>query len=177
MKILKRMECLVIVFCLAMTITGYASELEWGKVVGYYNECTLLSESELSSINEYYSIKRGEILSGVSSEIRNEQNGTMTIIIATYAHHDVDKVFHTAFLDKWDDDLEDWQQIKTWDFEQYKEDTDDGTISFLSTTIKLSGYETNKYYRVRALHGVKYNGDTEACATRTDGVLITDGPT
>lgn len=177
MKVIRRTSCLIMVFCLLMSFNGYASELSWSDVATGLEESILLSNDKLSSQDEYVGVKRGEILAGASAQIINGQDGSMTICVDTFAHHDVDKVFHTVFLDKWIDDEEYWSTIETWDFEQYKEDTEDGTISYLSTSIKLTGYETNKYYRVRALHGVKYLGDTEACATRTDGVLITDGPT
>lgn len=177
MKLLKRIGCLTMVLCMLMSLTGYAEELSWEDVPGNHSESTLLQNGEVSSKDEYHGVKRGEFLAGASSEIRNEQDGTITVIIDTYAHHNVDKVFHTAFLDKWDEDINDWDQIESWDFAQRKEDSEDGTVSYLSTVITLTGYETNKYYRVRALHGVKYKGDTEACATQTDGVLITDGPT
>lgn len=177
MKGLKRILSVTMAFCMLMSFTGYADTLSWGEVPGNYNESVLLVNGAASSKDEYRGVRRGEFLAAASSEIINEQNGTMTIIVDTFAHHDVDKVFHTVFLDKWNDDIEDWQQIESWNFAEYKEDTEDGTISYLSTTLTLTGYETNKYYRVRGLHGVKFNGDTEACATQTDGVLITDGPT
>lgn len=177
MKLLKRMGCLTMVLCMLMSLTGYAAELSWEDVPGNHSESTLLQNGEVSAKDEYHGVKRGEFLAGALSEIKNGQDGTITIHVDTFAHHDVDKVFHTVFLDKWNEDTEDWDQIKSWDFGMTKEETEDGTISQLNSTIKLSGYETNKYYRVRALHGVKYNGDTEACATRTNGVLITDGPT
>lgn len=177
MKLLKKLGCMTLLVSYLLTFTVYASEPTWTEVAGNSDESVLLINGELSSKDEYVGVKRGEFLAAASSEIANGQDGTMTIIIDTFAHHDVDKIFHTAFLDQWDEETEAWLPMDSWDFEQYKEDTEDGTISYLSTTIKLSGYETNKYYRVRALHGVKYLGDTEACATRTDGVLITDGPT
>lgn len=177
MKLLKRISCLGLIFCWLMTFTGYASDIEWEEVPGNYGHSELLSESETLSRDEYHTVARGDFLAGAVTQIVNEQNGSMTISIDTYAHHDVDKIFHTVFLDVWKDDTESWSQIEMWDFSQTKEETEDGTISQLNTSFTLYGYETNKYYRVRGLHGVKYLGDTEACATRTNGVLITDGPT
>ena len=50
----------------------------------------------------------------------------------------------------------------------------DGMLAYLTTSLTLTGYETGLYYRVRGLHGVEYNDELEACATESDGVLITD---
>lgn len=177
MKLVKRIVAFSIFFSLLMSLAGYAAELSWEDVQGNHDGSVLLSREEISSTDSYYSVKRGDFMSGGVTEIINGQNGSMTINIDTYAHYDVDRIFHSVFLDKWDADEQDWTQVGSWDFSKSKEETTNGKLSSLTTSFTLTGYETNKYYRVRGLHGVEYNDEIEACATETNGVLITDGPT
>lgn len=177
MRRLKRSVVLVIGMCLLLCFPVFANELSWENVPGNHDGSIFLPTSKLVARDEYRTVARGYFLSGGSAEIINEANGNIRINIDTYAHHDVDRIFHTVFLDQWDEEDQDWYQVNSWNFAETKEDTENGKLSDLLTTITVSGYETNKYYRVRGLHGVEYNGEAEACATETDGVLITDGPT
>ena len=84
---------------------------------------------------------------------------------------------HTVFLDIWEEENNYWRNLGYWDFEQTKEEAENGELYMLNTSFILTGCETQHYYRVRGLHGVEYNDELEACATETNGVLITDGPT
>jgi len=174
MKQVKRIVTLVISMCLLMSSVVYANGLTWENVAGNHNNSVLLSDTELSSKDEYHAIARGDFLSAGITEIINEQNGKLRINIDTYAHHNVDRIFHTVFLDQWDEDEQTWSQIDSWSFVESKEDTEDGSLSDLLTTITVSGCEVGKYYRVRGLHGVEYNDEVEATATETHGVLLTN---
>lgn len=174
MKQVKRIVTLIIGMCLLMSSVAYADVLPWITAAGDQNSSILLSATELSSKDESFSLARGDFLAAGITEIINEQNGNLRINIDTYAHHDVDRIFHTVFLDQWDEEEEDWYQIDTWNFVESKEDTDNGRLSDMLTTITVSGCEVGKYYRVRGLHGVEYNDEIEATATETNGVLLTD---
>lgn len=177
MKRIKAIITLVMGLTMMLNITGYASELSREDIPGNHETSILLPEGVLSSQDEYHAIARGDFLSSGALDITNRQNGTIFISIDTYAHHDVDSIFHTVFLDQWDTGIEDWRQVGYWDFTKTKEETADGKLSYLVTSFTVSGYPTGKYYRLRGLHGVEYNDEIEATATETDGVLITDGPT
>lgn len=177
MKVMKRAVILVVVLCMFVCQPAYASELTWENAPGNHGESILLSANELRSQNRYQTVARGVFLSSGVTQITNVQDGRIRINIDTYAHQDVDRVFHTVFLDKWSEEDQDWYLIDDWYFSKSKEEVSDGSLHELETVITLSGYETNKYYRVRGLHGVEYNGEVEACSTETNGVLITDGPT
>lgn len=177
MSKIRKVLVAVIGLCVFFSFTGYASTVTWESAPGNHGNSILLSENDIMARDEYRTVARGNFLSAGVSEIINEQNGNMRINIDTYAHHDVDRIFHTVFLDQWDEEDQDWYQVNSWNFAETKEDTEDGKLSDLLTTITVSGYETNRYYRVRGLHAAEYNGEVEACATETHGVLITDGPT
>ena len=175
MKIVKKVVILATTLSLMLSFSGYASEISWETVPGTHNESALLAEDKTVAEDTYQTVARGDFLSAGSLEIMNNQNGTIGINIDTYAHHVVDRIFHTVFVDQWDADAGDWTQIGSWNFSATREDVED--LHVLNTSFTLTGYETNKYYRARGLHGVEYNDEIEACATETDGVLITNGPT
>lgn len=171
---MKRLMALLICMCLVMSFPSYANEVTWDNVQGNHNESVLLPEDVISSYDEYRTVARGDFLAAATTRISNGQDGSIGIEINTYAHHDVDRIFHSVFLDQWDEEDQDWYQVNSWDFVESKEDTSSGTIHLLLTEFSVTGYEVGKYYRVRGLHGVEYNDEVEATATETDGVLLTD---
>jgi len=174
---MKRIVALAIVLCMTMYITGYASETPWEMASENHGNSVLLPAEEIGAKDEFHTVARGDFLSGGALEILNGQDGSMTINIDTYAHHNVDRIFHSVFLDQWDEDNQDWCQVNYWNFVRSKNDVENGELSYLITSFTVTGYETGKYYRVRGLHGVEYNDEVEATATETNGILITDGPT
>ena len=165
MKELRKITLLVIALIACMSQIAFAA-----------SSTTIVVNGETSSKSIYQNNGRGEFLAEGSVEIINNQDGTIDVVIATVAYRNVNRIFHTAHLDMWDEDSEDWVRQDTWSFEATEEDKPNG-LSLLTNTLTLSGYETNKYYRVRGLHGVELGDEIEACATETDGILITDGPT
>lgn len=177
MRNIKKFVALLICFCMFNSFTGFASDLTWENTPGNHDESTLLVNGELSASDEYRTVARGDFLSAGALDISNPEDGTIYIAIDTFAHFGVDRIFHTVFLDQWDAEEQDWIQVNHWNFVKSKEEEEDGTLNALYTSFTVSGYEVDKYYRVRGLHGAEYNDEVEACATETDGVLITDGPT
>jgi len=174
MRKLKKISALVIILSLLLSFHGYAYSLEWEDVPGNHGESSLLSLGEICARDEYRTIARGDFLSGGATDISNKQDGTLLIGIDTYAHRNVDRIFHTVFLDQWDEDEEDWYQVNSWNFVKSKNEVANGDLSMLLTSFTVSGYEVGKYYRVRGLHGVEYNDEVEATATETNGVLLTN---
>lgn len=173
MKILKRMCWLTILLCFLFSNTAWANELSWENVPGHHDQGTLLDASIISSKDSIHQYGRGEYLSEGSVEIINNGNGEIYIGAYTYSYVNADRILHHIFLDYWDEDREDWVQVGYWEFEKTQEESD-GELAGLTTAFTLNGYPTGRYYRVRGLHGVEYHDELEACATRTDGVLITD---
>lgn len=174
MKRLKSISIVTILLCFLFTCTAWANELNWETVQGHHGPSVLLDSNETSSRDSIHQYGRGEYLAEGTVEIVNHGNGEIYIFAGTFAYLYVDRILHHVFLEYWDEDDEDWVQIGDWEFEQTKEETADGKLSYLTSSLTLTGYETDLYYRVRGLHGVELNGELEACATRTHGVLITD---
>ena len=174
MRNIKKITIVAMLFCLLMTCTAWANVPSWESVPGHHGTSVLLDEDTTSSRDSYQQYGRGEFLSTGSVEIVNRGNGEIYICVDTFAYRTVDRILHQVFLEYWDEDFEDWVQVGNWFFQQTKEETPDGELGYLTTTLTLTGYPTGLYYRVRGLHGVEFNGEVEACSTRTDGVLITD---
>lgn len=156
-----------------MTMPTFAAEMTWEEAPGHHNQSLLLPETETSSADSVYGYARGTFLSTSTSEISNQQNGTLHVDISTYANRYVDKIYHTVYLDQWDATNEDWVQIESWNFEKTKTEVSDGKLAHLISGFTVSGCQVNKYYRVRGLHAVEYNGTVESASTETNGVKLT----
>ena len=174
MKNIKKICFATIVFCFFLINTVWANEISWEMAPGHHNQSVLLDASITSSKDSVYQYGRGEYLAEGSVEIVNEGNGDIYIRADTYSYVYADRILHHVFLEYWDEDRNDWVQVGYWEFEKTKDEAVNGQLYHLSTTMTLTGYETGLYYRVCGLHGVEYNDELEACATETNGVLITD---
>ncbi len=173
MKYIKKVWLISIMLCLLMTNVAWANDLNWENTPGHHGQSVLLTNGELSSSDSVHQYGRGEYLAEGEVEIINLENGNIYVSIETYAYLNVDKIFHSAFVDYWSDERNDWVQVGCWDFEITKEENG-GSLSRLISEFTLTGYETGLYYRARGLHGVEVYDEIEACATETAGILITD---
>lgn len=162
MRNVKKVTLLVIAMVICMTQVAFAT-------IGTTNVYTDANSSK----GVYCNNARGEFLAEGAVEITNRQDGNIYVNIYTMAYRNVDRIFHTVTLDQLNERTGAWVQVDSWDFEMTKEEEPSG-LSMLSTSFTLTGYEVNKTYRLRGLHGVEYNDEIEGCATETDGVLITN---
>lgn len=176
MKHIRKILALSFILCLCITETAWATDLTWENVPGHHNQSVILNSQCLSSKDTVRRNARGEFLAEASAEIVNNQNGEILITLETLAYRTVDAIYHSAFLDMWDENLHDWVQVGYWEFERRKEEQD-GDLSILFTSLTATGYEVNRIYRVRGLHMVELGDEAEGCATETNGVLITDHET
>ena len=106
--------------------------------------------------------------------IYNGQDGTLNISVDTLAHVNVDSIYQSVFLDKWNEKKNAWVKVEYWEFERTKEEEEDGKLSSYHVDLTVSGCEGNQYYRARAIHLVQLGDDAEGKSTQTDGVLLTD---
>lgn len=164
----------VTMFSVLMSLTAFASEITWEEAPGHHNLSVLLPETETTAKDTYQSYARGDILSTGTVQISNPGNGNIIVEIETYAHRNVDRIRHALYLDQWDDSLEDWKQVASWDLEIYKEEVENNELYYYATEITVTNQPADKYYRVRGLHAVELNDEIEACASETSGILITD---
>ena len=174
MKQVKKISLITIIFSALMVMTAFANQWEWENVSGHHNQSVLLDTLELSSQDTVSKYGRGDYLAEGSVTIVNLQDGTLRIDASTLAYRNVDRIIHTVFLDVWDEDEDDWINLDAWDYERTKEEVANGELYMYSTSITVGGYEVGRYYRLRGLHGVEIYDELEACATETNGVLLTD---
>lgn len=171
MKKIKNIVLLIMTFTLCMTMNVYAQEVDWNSLPGHHNKSVLLDSSEVLSKDIIQYNARGEILAQGSIEIGNREDGTIYISVDTSAHRNVDHIYHTVFLDQWDEKRQDWDQVDYFEFEASKDENDN--LHVLLNSFIVSGHPINKYYRVRGIHVVELGDEMEGCATETNGVLIT----
>lgn len=173
MKKVAKVIFVSLIFCLMLAGSVLGNEWTWENSPGHHGSSMFLDRSIKSSKDTINRYGKGEILSEGTVEIVNEQDGQIYINIHTLAHKDVDRIRHVIFLDQWDESRNDWAQVDYLDYSRTKEEEADGKLSYLMHSITITGYPVNKYYRVRGMHLVEFNGDIETCSTVTHGVLIT----
>lgn len=169
---IRRIFYFVTIFTILMTMSAFANDFSWENLPGHHNQSVLLDQNELTAKDVVYRNGRGEIISTGMTEITNEQNGDIHVWIGTYAHKNVDRIHHAVSLDKWNETKQDWVQVGFWEFDKTKEEAD-GELTSFATGFTLSGYEINKYYRLRGIHVVELGDEMEGCATETNGVKLT----
>lgn len=162
-----------VLFSLSLTLVSFADNQVMEGIQMQKKYSSLLGDDELSSRDIYQRYGRGEIFSTGISEIRNGQDGKIYISIETYAHKGVDKIQHAITLEKWNEKTQDWEQVGYWSYKKTKEEEGGNGLLIFSTDLTLTGYQVNRYYRVRGMHFVELDGEIETGTTETKGVLIT----
>lgn len=171
MKI-KKLLCIVTIFSVLMSMSAFANVPTWESLPGHHNQSILLEQGEVTSQDVVNRYGRGELISTGVTEITNGQNGNIYVAIRTYAHRNVDRIHHAVAMDQWDEIKQDWIQVGFWEFDRTEEEAN-GNLSSFSTSFTLTGYEVNKYYRVRGIHVVELGDEMEGCASETNGVKLT----
>lgn len=174
MSKIKTCILVTVTFCLMLVNTAFGYQWNWDDYAETSQGSVLLAPTVNSAEDTVYKHGRGDYLAQGSVEIVDLENGQLELQATTLAHVNVDRIIHTVFLDMWDEDDEDWVCMDYWDFEITKEEVEDGQLHMFTSILTLSGYEVGRYYRVRGLHGVEIYDELEACATETNGVLLTD---
>ncbi|MDO4328321.1 MAG: hypothetical protein Q4C66_03175 [Lachnospiraceae bacterium] len=179
MKRIIRTCLLVVLNCLFMSMTAFANEdINWAQIASRMNiedTSVLLPEGVNQSIS-YDNVARGEFLSSCTIGITNNGYGAIGIYGNVFAHKPVKKIRLNIYLDRWDENEEEWFQVDlyrfVYEYEEGGEDLVDATESF-----SVLGFPTGCYYRLRAACTVwPFEGGFESRGPMTDGVLIKDGP-
>lgn len=158
--------------------TSYArNQDEYLKIVNTSIESELLPEGIRQSEGSLQGVERSTALAGALSSITNEGNGVIGILAETTMYTPVDWACLTVYLEKWYEDAESWQTVKTFEKEFLPEDEEDGLLTVATFSADVTDQPTGYYYRVRTIHELEFdNGWYEAKVTKTDGILITSAP-
>ena len=103
MKKFKGMLMGIMFLTIATPQMVYADVPAWQEVVAESRESTLLEKDEVTSKNILNDTARGIRLSTAMLSITNEQDGTLHIVVDTFTHKDVDRIYVVVFLDMWDE--------------------------------------------------------------------------
>lgn len=164
-----KFKCIIftMIFVLNMAMPAYAKQN-----IGYsYNpdDETIFLPRHIS--REEFNNIRGTWLSDGYIQISNPENGRIGVYLATFCYAPVDEINTTIFIDQWDEETEDWNQVDYKSFTLTAEN--EGPLSEMVLSFEVKGHEVNKWYRLRGLHVVYKGEDVEMFSTRTDGIEIT----
>lgn len=134
----------------------------------------LLPKGNPQSVNRVDGYARGNLISTSIASITNLGEGKIEILLETLAHHQCAKIRQVAYLERWNEEFQDWDQVARYEFEELAEDHPDESFTALTSLIVVKDQPAGYYYRVRGAHKVwGEDGTNEGFSTRTDGVMIT----
>lgn len=119
---------------------------------------------------------RGSLISTAFLDITNAGGGDIDILIETLAHKQCDEIHHTAYLERWDEEHQDWGFIDSFAFSEYQTDHPDETLTGFASVVTVKDQPTGYYYRLQGYHMVLKGNVRQSFSTHTDGVLITSEP-
>lgn len=117
------------------------------------------------------SVKRGDFFSRADVVISNQGNGDIGALAVAYMNHNVDEIYITVYLDRWDEETEKWRQVDYYDAEYYADDYPDG-LSEATLNITFLNQERECYYRLRGVFSAVYDNDYEGFSPTTSGIWI-----
>lgn len=163
-----------VIYCIIFSITSYASINKKSSSLTF-DDSILLPENVKTSTG-YGNSSRGNYISMSLLTITNRGYGEIGIYASTLAHQPVKKIRMNVYLDRWDENKNDWYQVDyyyfTYEYKEGEEDLTEATESF-----SVLGLPTGCYYRLRSFNAVfPFEGGVESQGPKTDGILITDGP-
>lgn len=160
------------------TSTVYAKENRWNERNKTVNaqDSILLSTTQRHARASKNSSVRGSLISTAFLDITNAGSGNIDILIETLAHKQCDEIHHKAYLERWDEEHQDWATLESYDFVEYQTDNPDETLTGFASVVTIKGQPTGYYYRARGFHLVSKGNVQQTFSTHTDGVLITSEP-
>ena len=114
---------------------------------------------------------RGNIISTGIVDISDGGNGKVELTIQTLAHVRCDRICNALTLQKWNESLEDWQQVTRYEFEAKQEDNPDVKLTHLINGVDVENLPTG-IYRARGLHAVYLGEEYEGFSSSTNGIQI-----
>lgn len=169
---------LVLILFTVFASTGYAKEYRQNglKTNGNAPDLSLSPSAQRHARAVKNSTVRGSLISTALLDITNAGGGNIDILIETLAHKQCDEIFHTAYLERWDEEHQDWGFIDSFDFTEHQTDNPDEILTALTSVVTVKNQPAGYYYRVQGYHMVIKGNVRQSFSTHTDGVLITSEP-
>lgn len=166
MKKIIKVFLVIIVLNVLLNLTAFAEDIEW-------RQSKLLPENVKYSIG-YGHQERGDYLSSALLSITNEGYSSIGIYAGTFCHVPVKKIRMAVYLDRWDENEEDWFQVDYYNF-TYEDKEGKKDLTSATESFSVIGLPANCYYRLRGFICVwPFSGGSEMQGPVTDGILITD---
>ena len=170
----------IIILCLVLSFifpsTTFASSRRPNIVHVPPTDTELLPPEKTYSKDTTQALQRGALLSTCILNISNAGGGEIGILADTMCHVDVDGIYVTIYLDRYNEKTDKWENQKVYSYDFLPEETPAGKLH----AVLLSFHETDQpagyYYRLWAYHEVEKDGRWEIMKTGTDGVMITKTP-
>lgn len=156
-----------------MTLTAFADEFDSDKYPLVTPESILLPPGQTKTEVWYQPKARGDIISMAHLSLSNEGNGTAGILAQTMAHLPLDKCRMRIYLDYWNEGQNSWDMEDYWDYTFLKENESSGELTMPTIAFSVKVRHPGYIYRLRGMHVVWLNSDSEGFSTQTDGLKIT----
>lgn len=169
---------MVIFLITVLASTVYAKEYRRNglKTAGNVPDSSFSSPSQRHARAVKNSTVRGSLISTALLDITNAGGGNIDILIETLAHRQCDDIYHTAYLERWDEEHQDWGFIDSFDFVAHQSDNPDEILTALTSVVTVKNQPTGYYYRLQGYHMVSKGKVQQSFSTHTNGVLITSEP-
>ncbi len=179
MKKIIKTFLIVSLSCLFISMTAFANEhVSREQVIGQKNieDTSILLPEGINQAVSYGNGARGEYLASCTISITNKGYGVIGIYGNVFTHKPVKKIRMNIFLDRWDENEEDWFQVDSYRFVyEYEEGGEE--LADVSESFSVNGFPTGCYYRLRGACTVwPFTGGFESQGPMTDGIMIKDGP-
>ena len=140
---------LTMIMAYSMSLSAYASQqIQAARAVE--NTYRYTSEDSASAV----AMPRGQLISSITVRITDEGGGTAGVYGEILCHRSMRKILMWLYLEKWDEESEDWvttdyQQIE-WKADELPEGED---FSMAVASYNVPNQERGKDYRVRGVFG------------------------
>lgn len=160
---------LILSFMLAFVAFANVEEGDWEQYTDINYESELLPSGVTSSYVTSNKGARGEYIAVATVGLGNEGNGKMSIIASTSSHTYCDRIRMKIYLDKYNESKDKWENVKTFTYDVKSSDVG-GELNLVNEE-EIVTVQRGYYYRVRGVHTVYQNGETEGFSTYSKGVL------
>lgn len=175
-KMILKLVSLCLIISYIFTTTSFASTGRSGVIHVPPMDTKLLTEGQTYSKDTTMALQRGSLLAACVVNISNAGGGEIGILADTTCHVDVDAMYVTLYLDRYNQETGKWINKRVYQYEFTPEDTDDGKLHAMLINFHETSQEPGYYYRLWAYHEVEKDGKWETMKTGTDGVMITSTP-
>lgn len=156
-----------------ITVESKAAEIPQNEKV-QQEESVFLPLGTMRSKDTTNEMARGQIIASVSSEIIDEEDGNIGVVIDTLCHVECEQIRNIAILDRYNEETGQWEEQERHDFIANKSDFPNEKLTYLINEFTIKNQQTGYYYRIRGIHSVSTPaGKGQVSATRTEGILVT----